>query len=106
MIKIYLQSIKLVFPNIKNIQMLEANSEEADPEAVWVTWFMMVLHLQFSGSSEIAGKMSNNSHLTCIHQQGIYSNFWSSSPVFIPLPFSCFQITNSQFYLPEHDTEK
>lgn len=59
--------MKLVFPNNKNIQMFGATSGEADPEAVWVTWFMMVLHLQFSGSSEMTGKARNNSHLTCIH---------------------------------------
>lgn len=68
--------------------MFEASSEEADPEAVWVTWLTMVLHLQFSGSSEMTEKSSNNSHLTCIHQQGIYSNFWSLSPFFSYLCYS------------------
>jgi len=80
--------MKLVFPNIKNDQMYEASSEEADAEALGVTWLTMVLRLQFSGSSEMTEKSSKNRHLTCINQQGVYSNFWSSSPIFSFLYYS------------------
>lgn len=68
--------------------------EEADPEAVWVTWLIMALHLQYSQSLEMIGKGSSNVHLTCI-QQRIYSIFWSSSPI---SPFLYYSASKPEIY--------